>query len=41
MNLRILAALGLSLLPLQGEIKKASFGSVDGQSVDIYTLTSV
>jgi aldose 1-epimerase len=40
MNLRMLAALGLSLLPLHGEIKKASFGTVDGQNVDIYTLTS-
>ena len=40
MNLRILAAFGLSLMTLHGEIKKASFGTVDGQNVDIYTLTS-
>jgi aldose 1-epimerase len=40
MNLRTLTALGISLLPLHGEIKKAPFGTVDGQNVDIYTLTS-
>ena len=40
MNLRLIAAFGLSLMPLHGEIKKASFGRVDGQAVDIYTLTS-
>jgi aldose 1-epimerase len=40
MNLRMLAALGLTLVPLHGQIKKESFGSVDGQNVDIYTLTS-
>jgi aldose 1-epimerase len=44
MNLRTLATFGLSIAalngPLFGEIKKAPFGTVDGQSVDIYTLTS-
>jgi aldose 1-epimerase len=40
MNLRTLTALGISLLPLHGEIKKAPFGTVDGQNVDIYTLMS-
>jgi aldose 1-epimerase len=40
MNLHKLAALGLVLMPLHAEIKKAPFGTVDGQEVDIYTLTS-
>ncbi len=44
MNLCTLATLGLSIVSLNGllngEIKKAPFGSVDGQNVDIYTLTS-
>jgi aldose 1-epimerase len=40
MNLRTIAALGLTLLPLHAEIKKAPFGTVDGQNVDIFTLTS-
>jgi aldose 1-epimerase len=40
MNLKTLAALGLCLLPVQAQIKKAPFGSVDGQNVDIFTLTS-
>ena len=40
MNLRTIAALGICLMPLQAEIKKEPFGAVDGQSVDIYTLTS-
>jgi aldose 1-epimerase len=40
MNLRTLAALSLTLLPLHAQIKKQPFGSVDGQNVDIYTLTS-
>jgi aldose 1-epimerase len=40
MNLRTLAALAICLMPLNAEIKKESFGTVDGQPVDIYTLTS-
>jgi aldose 1-epimerase len=40
MNLRTLAAFGLLLMPLHAEIKKAPFGTVDGQEVDIYTLTA-
>jgi aldose 1-epimerase len=40
MNLRTFAALGLVIMPLHGEIKKASFGTLDGEPVDIYTLTS-
>ncbi len=40
MNLRTLAAVCLCMIPLHAEIKKTSFGTVDGQPVDIYTLTS-
>jgi aldose 1-epimerase len=40
MSPRILALLAVGLISLHAEIKKASFGTVDGQSVDIYTLTA-
>jgi aldose 1-epimerase len=40
MNLRTWAALAVSLMTLSAEIKTTPFGSVDGQSVNIYTLTS-
>jgi len=44
MKLRTLAVLSLGIYslqgPLLGAITKTSFGTVDGQSVDIYTLTS-
>jgi aldose 1-epimerase len=40
MNLHKFAALGLVLMPLHAEIHKSPFGTVDGQEVDIYTLTS-